>query len=222
MRNWLIILFLLAAAFDTDAAERWVEGQHYFAIKPAQPTAVAPGKVEVTEVFSYGCPACYTFYPLAEKIKAALPANAQLNYLPASWNAAEQWPLFQRTYFTAQALGVVDKTHQSKFNAIWAGTELAVIDRTTNRPKRPAPTLDNVAAFYERVGGVKKADFIKMAASFSVEAKMKSADAAIIAMKVDQTPTMVVQGKYRYTVGSAGGPDQVVELTKWLVAKESK
>ena len=58
----------------------------------AQRTNVAPGKVEVMEVFSYGCPACNHFQPTMKKIKAALPANAQLVYLPASWNAAENWP----------------------------------------------------------------------------------------------------------------------------------
>jgi thiol:disulfide interchange protein DsbA len=32
----------------------------------------------------------------------------------------------------------------------------------------------------------------------------------------------VVNGKYRLTVSSAGGYDQVIELVNWLVAKETK
>jgi thiol:disulfide interchange protein DsbA len=39
---------------------------------------------------------------------------------------------------------------------------------------------------------------------------------------VDRTPTIIVNGKYRLHVESAGGPDQVIELVKYLVAKESK
>jgi thiol:disulfide interchange protein DsbA len=39
---------------------------------------------------------------------------------------------------------------------------------------------------------------------------------------IDRTPTIVVNGKYRITVDSAGGPDKLVDLVKWLVAKESK
>ena len=31
-----------------------------------------------------------------------------MNYVPASWNQGEQWPLFQRAYFTAQVLGVAE------------------------------------------------------------------------------------------------------------------
>ena len=57
------------------------------------------------EVFSYGCPACNQFRPTMKKLKAACRANAQLVYLPASWNAAENWPMFQRAYITAQITG---------------------------------------------------------------------------------------------------------------------
>jgi protein dithiol oxidoreductase (disulfide-forming) len=40
--------------------------------------------------------------------------------------------------------------------------------------------------------------------------------------KVDRTPTLIVNGKYRVNTESAGGADQAAELVKWLVAKESK
>ncbi|HXD37744.1 MAG TPA: thiol:disulfide interchange protein DsbA/DsbL, partial [Rhodanobacter sp.] len=51
---------------------KWVEGKNYFLIEPAQPTS-QPGKVEVTEVFSYGCPACNAFHSTANQIAASLP-----------------------------------------------------------------------------------------------------------------------------------------------------
>jgi hypothetical protein len=44
----------------------------------------------------------------------------------------------------------------------------------------------------------------------------------IKAYGIDRTPTIVVNGKYRLHVQSVGGPDEVIELVKWLVAKESK
>jgi protein dithiol oxidoreductase (disulfide-forming) len=87
-------------------AANWVAGKHYSVIPQAQRTNVAPGKVEVMEVFSYGCPACNSFRPTMKRLQASLPTNAQLVYLPASWNAAEAWPMFQRAYLTAQSLGV--------------------------------------------------------------------------------------------------------------------
>src|SRR5215831_4622931 len=122
MRKFVLFGFLtLTAWFGSIAqAATWVEGQHYFLIKPAQPTNVAPGKVEVVEVFSYGCPACYQFYPTVDKLKAALPKNAEMSFLAASWNVAEDWRTFQRAYLAAQAMGIADKTHDAMFNAIWA------------------------------------------------------------------------------------------------------
>jgi thiol:disulfide interchange protein DsbA len=204
------------------SADRWIEGQHYFSIKPTQPTNVAPGKVEVIEVFSYGCVACNLFYPTMDKLVAALPKNAQVGYVPASFNPAEAWPMFQRAYLTAQAMGIADKTHTAMFNAIWSSDELAVVERRTNRLKNPMPTIEKAAAFYARVAGVKKEEFLSISKSFSIEAKMKNADAIVKAYRVDSTPTMLVNGKYRLTAQSAGGTDQLIELVKFLVAKETK
>src|ERR1700692_2876543 len=84
----------LAMSSMTHAATVWTEGEHYFPIVPARSTSVAPGKVEVTEVFSYGCPACNLFVPVMHKLQRALPPNAVLDYLPASFNPREGWPLF--------------------------------------------------------------------------------------------------------------------------------
>jgi protein dithiol oxidoreductase (disulfide-forming) len=223
MRKLVLIVLcgvsLLASAAN---AANWVEGQNYFLIKPAQPTDVAPGKVEVVEVFSYGCPACYQFYPTADKLKAALPKNADMRFIPASWNPGEDWPMFQRAFLAAQALGIAEKTHDAMFNAIWASDELAVVDSRTNRIKSPLPTIENAAAFYARTAGVKKDEFLQMAKSFSIEVAIKRADATIKAYRAESTPTIVVNGKYRVTPQSAGGANETIELVKYLVAKESK
>jgi len=202
-------------------AQTWKEGTHYFAVNPAQPTTVPAGKVEVMEVFSYGCPACNVFQPTMKRLKAALPPNAQLVYLPASFMPAEDWPMFQRAYFAAQALGIADKTHDAMFNAIWNTGELAVSDPQTNRLKNPLPSIDDAARFYARVAGVKPADFLAASKSFGVDAKMRMADAQIGAMQALSTPTIIVNGKYRLQASSAGGYDQLIELVKFLVAKES-
>lgn len=211
----------LAAAWQVHAADPWQEGKQYFLVSPAQRTSVAAGKVEVTEVFSYGCPACNQFQPIAEEIKKRLPANAVLTYLPASFNAAEQWPLFQRAYLTAQSMGIADRTHAAMFGAIWTTGELGVVVPGTSRLKQPPPTLDDVAKFYARTAGVKAEDFLATAQSFSVEMNIKRADKWIKDARVDSTPTFVVNGKYRLTARSAGGVNQMFELIDWLVTKES-
>ena len=203
------------------AQEKWAEGKQYFLVAPVQRTSVPAGKVEVMEVFSYGCPACNQFNAIAKKIKSSLPANAQFVYLPASFIPTEDWPMFQRAYFAAQALGIAEKTHDAMFDSIWRGGELAISDPSTRRLKNPLPSIEDAGKFYARTAGVKAEDFVAAAKSFGVEVKMKNADALILAAHVDSTPTFIVNGKYRYTPQSAGSYDNMVELTQFLVAKES-
>src|ERR1700675_1830558 len=74
-----------AAAADKQPAS-WTEGQHFFLITPALPTSVPRGKIEVTEVFSYGCPACNHFVPVMRKLRQSLPANTVVNFMPAGFN----------------------------------------------------------------------------------------------------------------------------------------
>jgi protein dithiol oxidoreductase (disulfide-forming) len=200
---------------------KWVEGKNYFLIDPAQPTS-HPDKIEVTEVFSYACPACNQFHTSMDQLAASLPSNAVVTYLPASFRPDENWPLFQRTYYAAQALGVAEKTHDAMFDAAWKTGELSTYDLQAGKPKpREAwPTLDDVAKFYAKYG-VDPKQFIGVANSFSINTQMKRADDLMKAYGVDSTPTLVVNGKYRYTIISAVGVPQTIELTQWLVAKEA-
>jgi thiol:disulfide interchange protein DsbA len=207
----------LAAAVSAQA-QNWVAGKHYSIIAP-QRTNVAPGKVEVMEVFSYGCPACNQFLPTMKKLKAALPPNAQLVYLPASWNKAENWPMFQRAYFTALQLGVSEKAHEAMFQAIWSTGELGVTE-PSGRLKKVLPSIEDIAQFYARVTGVKAADFVNASKSFTVDLKMRQADSQIMAMQIGGTPSIVVNGKYRVNNDNMTF-DQIVDLVKFLVAKES-
>jgi protein dithiol oxidoreductase (disulfide-forming) len=199
----------------------WTEGQHYFLIVPAQPTAVPKGKVEVTEVFSYGCPACNHFVPVMRKLKQNLPANAVVNFMPAGFNAAEDWPMFQRAYVTAQMLGIADAAHEAMFDAVWNTGEMAILDRSTGQLKAHPPTIEDAGRFYNRATGVSVTDFVDAAKSMGADTRIGQADDMLMRYRVSATPTMIINGKYRLDVPSAGGPDELIELVKWLVAKES-
>ena len=207
---------------QAQSATTWTEGVNYFLIEPVRPTSLPPGKVQVTEVFSYACPACNLFQPTMHKLKASLPPNAELDFLPAAFNSSEDWPMFQLAYLTAQTLGVADQTHDAMFNAVWQSGELAVIDPATRELKSRLPTIEDAAKFYKAKAGVPVDKFLETAKGFTVGNKVLATENTIQRYHVDRTPTIVVNGKYRLHVESAGGPDQLIELVKWLVAKESK
>ena len=223
MTRLIAALLALAALLQPPAAPgaTWSEGVQYVRLAPPQQTTVPSGKAEVMEVFSYGCPACNAFQPVMEKLRRSLPANAQLVYLPAAFNPAEDWPMFQRAFLAAQALGIAERTHQAMFDAVWKTGELGITVPETNRLKQPLPSIADAARFYARVAGVDPQQFLAMANSFGIDSKMRAADAQILAMHVDSTPSLIVNGKYRVVRDSISGNDQLIELVKYLVARES-
>lgn len=208
MRSLILMAALLSAsiAFGADtAAPKWEAGKSYVLINPSQPTSTG-NKIEVLEVFSYACSHCAHFQPYAEKLKASLPANAEFVLLPADFQP--RWVLFARGFYVAKGLGLIDKTHQAMFDAIY-------------RDNQPMNTLDQVADFYARYGA-DKAAFLSTAESFVIEGDLAHAHQSEVNYGIDSTPTLIVNGKYR-VVANAGekiGFDEMVEIAQYLVATE--
>ena len=66
----LLAVLVYASAIPVGAAPaQWVEGTNYVVLDQAQPTTVPAGKVEVMEVFSYGCPFCNKFQPVIHQLE---------------------------------------------------------------------------------------------------------------------------------------------------------
>jgi len=219
-------LLLVAVSPSLRAATVWTEGVNYFLVPVPHPPSLPKGKVEVTEIFSYGCPACNAFIPTMRQLQKSLPPNVVLNYEAAGFIPREDWPMFQRAFYTAQALGLVAQTHEAMFDAVWGTGELATFDPNTKRLKDPLPTIEDAARFYNKKTGVPVAKFVARSKDFDVDSKVRQADELIMTdYRVDRTPTLVVNGKYRLNAESAGvtpsSNDRLIELVLFLVAKES-
>jgi thiol:disulfide interchange protein DsbA len=197
-------------AFSVNAAEpaakpemKWEAGKNYFVIDPPQPVATGD-RIEVLEVFSYACIHCAHFQPHADQIAASLPDYAEYVYMPAIFNAS--WEPFARAFYTAQSLGVLDKTHQALFDAL-------------HKQRQPMRSIEDLSTFYAKYG-VDPKKFIDASGSFEVESKLARSRDMVPKYGVDGTPSIIVNGKYRITGQSAGGYPQLIELTRWLVEKE--
>ncbi|MFZ1390687.1 MAG: thiol:disulfide interchange protein DsbA/DsbL, partial [Dokdonella sp.] len=128
------------------AEDNWEAGKNYFVIEPAQATTTGD-KIEVVEVFSYACPHCNEVAPMVEDIIKRLPANAEFVKIPAQFGF-EAWKTYARGFYTAQALGILDKSHADVFRAIYIDHKL----------DGRSPTLASLADFYSKYG-VSAADF---------------------------------------------------------------
>ena len=217
----LTAVLLYAAVLPARAAPAWVAGTDYVVLDQAQPTTVPAGKVEVMEVFSYACPFCDKFQPVIHSLERSLPKNAQMVFLPASFNPSEDWPMFQRAYFAAQSLGIADRTHQAMFDSVWKTGQLEIEDPSTHTLKHPLPSLEDTAHRYSQLTGVNPQTFLAAARSFGVDTRMREADAQIMAMQVSGTPCIVVAGKYRIDMTAVRSADELIALVKFLVAQAS-
>ena len=207
----LVLLGLLGAgacSADNGAAgaRQWAAGADYTVIDPPQPTSTGD-KVEVAEVFSYACPHCAHFQPYADELKSKLPANAQFVLVPAVFNPS--WEPFARAFYTAQALGLVDKTHQALFDAI-------------HRDHLPLRDIDSLANWYAGQGA-NAGNFLSTANSFVIDAKLAHAADLVKAYGVEGTPTLIVNGKYRVGANSQRGIGfpEMVQIALQLAQQEA-
>jgi thiol:disulfide interchange protein DsbA len=204
----LIVGLGLAVSASAQPEGGWQAGKHYFPIEPAQATTTGD-KVEVAEVFSYACPHCNQVAPIVESLKKNLPANAGFVMIPAQFGF-DAWKTFARGFYTAQALGFLEKSHMDMFKAIY-------VDKKIDSGK---PTIEALASFYSQYG-VSAEDFLATSKSFAIETKLKRNASVTSAYGVEGTPAFIVNGKYRISGQSAGGYDQLEPLIKFLIEKES-
>ncbi|MDW2983020.1 MAG: thiol:disulfide interchange protein DsbA/DsbL [Rhodanobacter sp.] len=196
------LLLASACTAQSGAPAPYTEGNEYVTLPAPYQRYSDEGKVEVAEVFSYGCIHCAQFAPVAEKLRQQLPAGVTFELVPAPFSA--EWLPYARAYYAAKQLGVVERTHLQLFDAKFV-------------QHYPINSMDELADFYAREG-VDRAAFLRIATSAEATAKLKADLALIQKWQVDGTPTIVVNGKYR--VAAVHSYDEMVAVTQWLVKRE--
>lgn len=184
---------------------RFKEGTHYRKLVPAQPTGVAPGKVEVVEVFWYGCGHCYALDPTIESWRGKTKASyIDFVRVPAMWNEGTR--MHARLFYTIELLGKGDTLHSAIFREIHVN-------------RNPLTSVDSITAFMKQQG-VNPDEFNKAFSSFAVESKLQRADFLNRRYRIESVPTFVVNGKYVTDVGDAGGEPGLFALIDELAASE--
>jgi protein dithiol oxidoreductase (disulfide-forming) len=199
-------LRLGGTATTSPTSAKFKEGTNYEKLVPAQPTGSPPGKVEVTEVFWYGCGHCFALEPGIESWRAkGKAANIEFVRVPAMWN--DTLRMHARVFYTAELLGKLDQLHTPIFREI-------------HSKGNPLNTVEKITAFF-RDHGVGTDEFQKAFSSFAVESKLQRADFLNRRYKVESVPSVIVNGKYKTDVGMAGGEPQLFQLIGELAASES-
>jgi len=178
---------------------------HYERLSPTQPTSSSPDKIEVAEVFWYGCPHCYAFEPYLERWSSQKPEDVSFVRVPALWNPLLL--LHARAFYTASALGKLDEMHSAFFTEI-------------HENGNPLDTREALAEFFARFG-VDRAEFEQTFDSYDqVQTELQRADRLNRSYGITGVPTIVVNGKYKTNATLAGSYEALIELIDELVASE--
>ena len=178
-----------------------VEGVNYQ--KLGEPLPVAPGRIQVLEFFSYGCPHCSAFEPELEAWTKTLPKDVAFQRIPVPFlfNAEN----FQKLYYTLDSLGLVETTQIKVFNAV-------------HRDHERLDKFDDLAAFAEK-NGIDNAKFTSVFNSFGVATKVRQAATLAAQYRLDGVPTLGIQGRYTTSPSTAGGTQKALATVDFLVQR---
>jgi thiol:disulfide interchange protein DsbA len=191
----------------------WTPGTNYTVLSPAQPTDSAPGRVQVVEVFWYGCPHCYALDPYIESWLKTKAAYIDFVRVPIMWGDIHR--SHARLFYTLQAIGKLDALHGLVFDEIHQHNDPLYVQGD------PQATFQAQLKFAV-AHGVSASEFTNAYNSFGVQTNLQRADDLDRRYKVDGVPTIVIDGKYEADVGTAGGDDKLIQLMNDLAASEKR
>lgn len=202
---------IMLARADTPAPDyKYDEGKHYARLVPSQPTIGNADKIEVAEVFWYGCPHCYELEPTINAWKDEAPSNVRFVRIPAIWNDLLQ--THARLYYTEEVLGRNgDIENPEAFRR-------AVFEEYHQRGNRLANEA-SIKRLFARYG-VSEETFDTAWNSFEVAQKVRVASDLTRRYSISSVPQVVVNGKYRTGAAEAGGFQQLIEVIEELVDRE--
>lgn len=200
---WLLGSLNAALAQEAIPSADFKAGEHYIELTTPAPTQ-DPDKIEVAELFWYGCGHCFQFEPVLQEWKKTLPEDVSFREVPALFGGV--WNTHAQLFYTVQSLGKLEETHKAIFNAIH-------VEKL--RLANEAEMIEFLEPY-----GISEEQFEKAWSSFGVRSKMSEAGRLAKAYRATGVPTLIVNGKYRIEGGMVGGFDGMLEVADYLIAQE--
>ena len=199
----LIISVLLLSGFFAGPLQAQSFDSFYTRIKPALPTQ-SGDKIEVAEIFWYGCSHCYSFEPHIKTWLESKPDDVVFRQVPGVLN--KQWIAHARAYYAAQKMNETAKLHTPLFNA------LHLERRNIFERKRLIDFADEV--------GIDEDEFAEHYDSNETEVKLKQAFLLARNARITGVPSLIVNGKYLISSSSAGSFEQMIATLDHLIKIE--
>ncbi len=178
-------------------AKKPVAGKDYTVLEQRSAVDAPAGKVEVVEFFSYACPHCNVFEPVFNEWSKRAPKDVVIRRVPVSF--LQNPVVFQRLYFSLEAMNLVEKLH--------AGVFAAVHNEHRNFTDAAA------AADWVASKGVDRAKFLEHFNSFTVANKAAKAGQLTNSYKIEGVPALGVAGRFL-----TEGTDKGLQTVEALIA----
>jgi protein dithiol oxidoreductase (disulfide-forming) len=200
-------------------AGEWQPGVNYDPVVPAQPTNVAPGKVEVMEMFWLACPHCYDLEPFIQGWLKTKPAYIEFVRVPVMWQDIQR--AHARLYYTLESLGRPGLS-QKAFETLH---QLELSGQPPLFGRSEDETFKMQQSFAVK-NGVSADDFAKAFNSFAVNSQLQRAEELTQRYRVETVPFIVINGKYTTGVTKAGSGKEdeakLIQLINDLAAAEHR
>lgn len=164
-----------------------------------------PSKIEVVELFWYGCIHCYQLEPQLHTWVNKLPTDVVFKRVPGLPRA--DWAPMAKAYYAMETLGILDKLHGKLFDAIHKSKTL--------KPTDEAAAIDWVT----KEGGLDKKKVQEAFNSFTSNTKLNRAAQIFRDSGATGVPALIIDGKYVTSSSMAGGNVQVLKVADHLIAK---
>lgn len=194
-----------AAALASPYASRLLaqSGQGYEMIDPPLNTRVSD-KVEVVEIFWFGCPHCFSFEPAINAWNENKPDYVEFVREAPPLNPS--WEPHSRAFYASELMGVSEQFFEPMFNA------LHVEKRSLRSPKQ-------IAKFAGELG-IDEEKFSKTMDSFATNTRLNQAMQMASGAGLTGVPSVVINGKYLTGGSLAGSHDDVIRVINELAASE--
>lgn len=204
-----VSLTLMLISTQNFAEERWKEGTHYQTL-PFPIKTDNPDKLEVLEIFWYGCPHCYEFNnKYLKNWESSLAEDVYFTLTPATFKG---WVEHAKIFYAAKFLGLQAEMHQELFDTI------------QSNPKKYKQVEDLKPLFIQRGVDSNKFDQLFETGGFrkisQIDQAVELADKKVQSLKISGVPALIVNGKYKIGVREAGSLGNMIEIVDFLLEKE--
>lgn len=160
-------------------------------------------KIEVAELFWFGCGHCFALEPSLKEWKKTMPDNAKFIKIPAILSSG--WEFHGRAFYTMEALNVPEKAYDNFFHSIHINRK-----RINN--------LDALIRFLEPFNKSEE-EITSAFNSFVVDSKVRTAAKISRQSGTTGVPAIVVDGKYLTAQGMTNGVTGMFETVDLLIEK---